>query len=226
MNVVLLIPGHIKCENHVKMLHEKEQLRINIRQKLDPSIKFQMVYSIDRLQNVNVDVRSSKFDRIINLLERSSNGIVFPTRAAIKYAYSYFGPNCLFIRLGQDVTVQVDKLVQRIIQCKSTLNDKYMMGAFDQDGRFFRWFKDEDPRKKETQKLRWRFIQGNFMIAPIKVWNKYYFSIPEHINHYADDSMVSWLIKNDGGKLIEIPRIWHHYKNNSQWLKSGVGHRV
>jgi len=221
LNVVLFIPGHIKINEQVEMIQHKESLRQQILNKNIPWLNFKLIYSFDDL-DIDVNIHNLRVDHVFNLLKYQRKGIVFPTKVAIKYAYSLFGNNCLFIRMGQDIDINIDKLINRLNICRHNLNENYIIGKYETEYNFRLCWKCLPAKERNLIDDKWRFIQGNLLIAPIQTWNDYYFKLPESIYHYADDSILSWIISSHNGKLIGIDQFWHHYENNDTWLKGGI----
>lgn len=198
--VCLHIPLHIKTQEHRKMLIEKKRIFKDFN-----TLDIDVIFTVDK-DDFNSDFSDIP---IIDLRKEKSTGIVNPTNKAINYFYKRHGDNCFMIRTGQDVQVDIKGMFDHIqwLQKKS-FKDEFLAGVFDE------WHNDiKNEAKKvnlEVSESKIRFIQGNFMSAPIKVWKNYYLKLPDTINHYKDDSMTSYLLKSSGGKLEEINCFWKH----------------
>ena len=222
MDIVLLIPGHIKTQHHIRMAKEKSKF-VEILKKSSPDwLNIEVIYSCDLLNpdlkkilTKDFTFRNFNFDHYIDLENIITKGIVRPTKCGIKYTYCKYGPKSFFARTGQDCTLEPTKFIKMLSEFKTKVDELFMLGGSDTDKNFKLCFDDEQQKKKVP--VRWRFCQGNFMFAPTWVWNKYYVNnLPPRTIHYADDSVVSWLIHDDGGELIHYKnKFWKHHQEKN-----------
>lgn len=67
------------------------------------------------------------------------------------------------------------------------------------------------PEIGRPQQDKYRYIDGDFIMAPYRTWQDFYKLIPWDIEHYCEDSVFSQLV----GTMIEIPQVWQHRHRES-----------
>ena len=213
MNLVIFIPGHVKIIQQVYMLIEKQKMRKEILRRKPSWLNVEVWYSCDLWKaDAQKRLENAEFDKVFRIIDYATKGIVVPTRIAIMSAFQKYKEDCFLIRIGQDVTIDMTKFFERVKSLKHrSISDKFIMGHNDTDRNFTRRWTNPDVEIPQ----RYTFIQGNFLLAPIKVWYDYYYhGLPKNIVHYADDSVFSFRVERAKGKLIEIPSFWKHWSRN------------
>jgi len=197
----LHIPLYIETAQHRKMFLERRQLFKDLT-KLDIDV----VFTVDKC-DANIDF--SDVPMIDLRPEGNPTGIVRPTKRAIQYFKKRYGNECFMMRCGQDVKIDIEGIYNhvRYLQLQKSLKDKFIAGNFDKHNDFFGELKEIGINEKPRV---YQFIQGNFMSAPMAVWDKYYNGLPPSVIHYKDDSVMSFCLERDGGKLEKIDRFWSH----------------
>jgi len=198
--VCLHIPIHISNAEHHKMFLEKKKLFQDLI-KMDIDVVFTLDKCEDRLDISGVPVIDMR-------KEGKSTGIVRATKKAMSYFKERYGDDCFIMRTGQDVKIDLEGIWNHInwLQGKN-FDDTFLAGGTDRHNDIFEVLKEIGINEK---KRVFEFIQGNFMSAPMKMWDKYYNNLPPSVVHYKDDSCMSFMLDKDGGKLEKINKFWDH----------------
>jgi len=195
--VCLHIPLHVKDHNHAKMVLEKKKLFKDLR-----ALDVDTLFTIDR-DDIGIDLSDVPHIRL-----HHPTGIVKPTQEAILYFQSRHGSDCFMMRTGQDVKVDIQGLASHLDYLRAQGTDlAFLSGDFDRHNDIFGVLKEIGINEKPRM---FQFIQGNFMSAPMKMWEKYYMHLPSSVTHYKDDSVMSFCLERDGGKLEKVKKFWSH----------------
>jgi len=198
--ICLHIPIHISNSEHRKMFKEKKILFEKMMM-----MDIDVIFTLDKCDG-SVDFSSVP---VIDMRsEGKSTGIVKVTQRAISYFKERYGNNCFMVRTGQDVKINLEGLWNHIHWLKlRNFNDKFIAGRMDSHNDIFEVLKEINIHEN---KRTIQFVQGNFMSAPMKIWDKYYNNLPSSVVHYKDDSCMSFCLERDGGRLEKIEKFWDH----------------
>lgn len=130
-------------------------------------------------------------DHLIDLRDKDSTGIVAPTVCAIDKAAD---ENCsIFVRVTQDTQiVDFGKFIS-FVQDLCQKERDFICGSKDICRNIK---KDLEGVGITQQNSQYAFVQGNMVIASMRLWEKRYKQLPSSVHHHRDDSVFSYLVEH------------------------------
>lgn len=212
MRIGIFTPFHISEEKDVSMFFYHRRLRRTMARMMTA-----MGHELVGIGTIDKDATRTfpknpqypEFQAIGDLRDKPADGIVRPTKWAIKTAEK-LGVDIL-VRTGQDMIV-----TNPDIACEQILATEpgTLAGSADECGNIRQHLRDLGIKQKGN---KYRFVQGNWMQAYLDVWRENYLRLPPKVKHYCDDSVFSYLVEKDrGGRLVFTPgnRIIHKHRRN------------
>ncbi|MBI1178351.1 hypothetical protein GC207_13025 [bacterium] len=223
--ILALIPGMILARNHVEMIHLQSYILERLRLSLEDCELFTSLicdHISAELQNeiAAIGERFNYFE-VLNDLKRWQWGIRNPTTRGIQLCREF---NCThLLRIIQDTF---------ILEPNAFAAD--MLGVLDRQviaGSIHSWqtsahFRYCDEMGLERQNPL-RYVHGALILAPRSLWEQFYLTLPNSVNHFFDDCLFTQAHLQSEGEIAGLSEsTWKHLHGidceQCAKLKSGI----
>jgi hypothetical protein len=226
MRLLVFFPFFISDPRHIDMLRVQSLLRDRLRQVAGSELEISSAACFDFVDErfrLQVDALESAFDFwadsskvVARAGPHAKWGIRRPTSYAVDaIARNQTAPDEVFLlRVIQDTFVDDPRTLyeQLRLAAETGMKDRFITANIHH------WPTNGHAYLCRAMRLPFNgiadYAQGALMMAPWRVWERYYLGLPAEIHHYWDDVMMSLWLTHEGGQLVNIPpdtfRHLHH----------------
>jgi len=208
MQIVYFAPIVLECDQHLQMVEnqflQSEILKARLAAKGIDLFSVAVVDSIG--ESYLPKFNNIKFTRTFLPSDLAGpRGIRRPTNFCIKMlSTSNRLSDCYLLRAIQDAFItDIDQIVNDLLKCIAVEN---CIGGEITIANDIHHYLQAMGLKTEVE---YSYVQGAFMFAPLRVWQRFYLPLPEEITHYRDDSVMSQWFRQCGGQYCPVSGFVH-----------------